>query len=62
MTAANPSCIPGGGYSGFLADPKWHADWDPLADIRSLEKLENIALVMKGGRIVTDRRASLVTV
>ncbi len=34
---------------------------DPLADIRSLERTENIALVMKGGRIVTDRRAALVT-
>ena len=30
---------------------------DPLADIRSLEKLENIALVMQDGKVVKDRRA-----
>jgi len=29
---------------------------DPLADIRSLESKENIALVLQGGRIVVDRR------
>ncbi len=29
---------------------------DPLADIRSLEKLENIALVMQDGKVVKDRR------
>jgi len=34
---------------------------DPLADIRSLEHSENMALVMKGGRVVTDRRTALVT-
>jgi imidazolonepropionase-like amidohydrolase len=33
---------------------------DPLADIRSLEKPDNIALVMKGGQIVKDRRAATV--
>ena len=44
---------------GKLAD-LMVARTDPLADIRSLEKLENIALVMKGGQIVTDRRGSLV--
>ncbi len=30
---------------------------DPLADIRSLEKVDNIALVMKGGQVLKDRRA-----
>ena len=29
---------------------------DPLADIRSLEQVENIAVVIKDGRIVKDRR------
>jgi imidazolonepropionase-like amidohydrolase len=29
---------------------------DPLKDIRSLEKSENIAVVMKDGKIVKDRR------
>ncbi|MAG34841.1 MAG: aryldialkylphosphatase [Dehalococcoidia bacterium] len=29
---------------------------DPLADIRSLEKIENIAVVIKDGQIVKDRR------
>jgi len=29
---------------------------DPLADIRSLEKLENIAVVMQDGKVVKDRR------
>ena len=33
---------------------------DPLADIRSLEKVDNIVLVMKGGQIVKDRRGALV--
>jgi len=33
---------------------------DPLADIRSLEKGENIALVVMGGQIVKDRRGALV--
>jgi imidazolonepropionase-like amidohydrolase len=46
---------------GKLAD-LMVARTDLLADIRSLEKLENIALVMKGGQIVTDQRASLVAV
>jgi len=32
------------------------AKTDPLKDIRSLEKLENIAVVLKDGRIVKDRR------
>ena len=31
---------------------------DPLADIRSLEQVENIAVVIKDGRIVKDRRGS----
>ncbi len=35
---------------------------DPLANIRSLENVENVALVMKGGQIVKDRRGSLVGV
>ncbi len=29
---------------------------DPLADIRSLERLENIAVVMQDGKVVKDRR------
>jgi imidazolonepropionase-like amidohydrolase len=33
---------------------------DPLVDIRSLENIDNIALVMKGGQIVKDRRTALV--
>jgi imidazolonepropionase-like amidohydrolase len=32
---------------------------DPLQDIRSLEQVENIALVMKDGQIVKDRREPL---
>lgn len=32
------------------------AKTDPLKDIRSLENTDNIAVVMKGGRIVKDRR------
>jgi imidazolonepropionase-like amidohydrolase len=32
---------------------------DPLADIRSLEKVNNIKLVLKDGRIVKDIRAVL---
>ncbi len=31
---------------------------DPLTDLRSLEKVENIALVMKGGQIVKDTRTA----
>jgi imidazolonepropionase-like amidohydrolase len=31
-------------------------DADPLADIRSLEKVENIKMVMKDGRLVKDIR------
>ena len=31
---------------------------DPIADIRSLEQTNNIALVMKGGEIVKDIRAA----
>jgi imidazolonepropionase-like amidohydrolase len=41
--------------SGKLADVVI-AKKDPLADIRSLETLENIALVMKDGFVVIDRR------
>lgn len=33
------------------------AKTNPLQDIRSLENLDNIAVVMKGGQIVKDRRA-----
>jgi len=29
---------------------------DPLADIRSLENVENIALVMQDGKVVKDRQ------
>jgi imidazolonepropionase-like amidohydrolase len=31
-------------------------DGDPLADIRILEQRERIALVMKGGQVIVDRR------
>ena len=33
---------------------------DPLADVRSLEKNDNITLVMKDGQIVKDRRTAQV--
>ncbi len=34
-------------------------DGDPLADIRVLQAPERIALVIKGGEIVVDRRAGI---
>ncbi|HET7037589.1 MAG TPA: amidohydrolase family protein [Thermomicrobiaceae bacterium] len=36
-------------------------DGDPLADIRVLQQRERIALVIKGGAIVADRRAAVPT-
>ncbi len=32
---------------------------DPIADLRSLEDVNNIAVVMKGGEVVKDRRAAI---
>lgn len=41
--------------SGFFADLVL-VDGDPLADIRILQQRERIALVVKGGEVVVDRR------
>jgi imidazolonepropionase-like amidohydrolase len=43
--------------SGRFADLVW-VDGDPLADITVLEDRERVALVIKGGDIVADRRAA----
>jgi imidazolonepropionase-like amidohydrolase len=43
--------------AGKLADVVI-VDGDPLADIRILERRERIVLVMKGGQVAVDRRAS----
>ena len=42
--------------AGRFADLVW-VDGDPLADVRVLQQRERIALVVKGGEIVADRRA-----
>lgn len=42
--------------AGRFADLVW-VDGDPLADITILEDLDRVALVIKGGDIVADRRA-----
>ena len=42
--------------AGRFADLVW-VDGDPLADITLLEDVDRVALVIKGGDIVADRRA-----
>ena len=48
--------IEAGGFADLV-----FVDGDPLADVRVLQQRERIALVVKGGEVVVDRRA-LVTV
>ncbi len=44
--------------SGKFADLVW-VDGDPLSDVRVLQQIERIGLVIKGGEIVADRRSGV---
>ncbi|HET9015474.1 MAG TPA: amidohydrolase family protein [Thermomicrobiaceae bacterium] len=45
--------------AGSFADLVW-VDGDPLADVRVLQQRDRVALVIKGGEVMVDRRARMV--